>query len=662
MKQRMNRCQIASELVEIAALAGGNMSTLRKELLAGIACLPRKWQSRYETLREKANVVDAARQTLAEYEKQTGRKASRLIIAKLFEELDLEPARRRLWLENEAGDIWVPDYENGKDTAPDGFIYWHSRFPCELNHQIYRFVLQDEVDACDHPEENVHATGGWVDGIEGRKCDACGGSQTRNTGEPWPDKWEATGQRELMNMGSTYSEDLALALVNKGLTLSEAIVVAATCCEACMNVLAHECGLDWGYEHGSKEWHDCGTSCHFCEGTDNQSPGFKNRSVPTVEKTAAAVMTEEDYLAKHGYGMASLGEFAMHKTRHDMPRRRRKEQMRLQRERDAKWQRKRDELRTEYRDKVKSGEIRPPTRVERLLEIAKGYPDRNDVQAARRILRKQGFWDDRMEQEFDARFASGKRKGTTMDRHKVAAELTDMARSLVSALSSGYEDEMALLEQFGVPRVTRKEYEAELRNDFRERFEGVTAAVERALKGGIFLKTATALKSVLRDLKQDVAEFKDTEVYSPKATFAMNHLRSVVAGIEPLYQTSNFNAGKLMSLVQDFDLRGLLRDNEDEDDEWFVMSADGLFRVAQDFHVALTRKGVRDAERELKKVQSAVSDLARLPVSDVMRATAEEVVEEAEKRVRALRDALEQRKRLEASLQQFRDLLAEATA
>ena len=249
-----------------------------------------------------------------------------------------------------------------------------------------------------------------------------------------------------------------------------------------------------------------------------------------------------------------------------------------------------------------------------------------------------------------------------MDRQKVATELTGIAKSLVSALPSGYEDEMALLEQFGVPRVTRKEYEAELRNDFRKRFEGVTAAVERALKDGIFPKTAKALKSVLRSLEQDVVDFKDTEVYNNKATFAANHLRNAVAGIEPLYQNSNFNAGKLMSLVQDFDLRGLLRDNDDEDDEWFVMSATGLFRVAQDFHVALTRKGVRDAERELKKVQSAVSDLARLPVSDVMRATADEVVEEAEKRVRALRAVLEERKRLEVSLARFRDMLAEATA
>mgnify|MGYP001597294386 CR=1 FL=1 len=46
----------------------------------------------------------------------------------------------------------------------------------------------------------------------------------------------------------------------------------------------------------------------------------------------------------------------------------------------------RDELRLEYEDLVACGDIRPPTRREHLERIADGCPEREDVQAARRIL------------------------------------------------------------------------------------------------------------------------------------------------------------------------------------------------------------------------------------------------------------------------------------
>jgi len=46
----------------------------------------------------------------------------------------------------------------------------------------------------------------------------------------------------------------------------------------------------------------------------------------------------------------------------------------------------RDALSNEYDRLVAAGEIRPPTRKERLERTAAGHPDRADVQAARRIL------------------------------------------------------------------------------------------------------------------------------------------------------------------------------------------------------------------------------------------------------------------------------------
>lgn len=46
----------------------------------------------------------------------------------------------------------------------------------------------------------------------------------------------------------------------------------------------------------------------------------------------------------------------------------------------------RDERRREYQDKVQAGELRPPTRRERLEQTASGHPDNPSVQAARRLL------------------------------------------------------------------------------------------------------------------------------------------------------------------------------------------------------------------------------------------------------------------------------------
>ena len=54
----------------------------------------------------------------------------------------------------------------------------------------------------------------------------------------------------------------------------------------------------------------------------------------------------------------------------------------------------REKLRAEYNEKVAKGEIRPPSHMERLISTAKGNPDREDVQAARRLLPKRGIsWD-----------------------------------------------------------------------------------------------------------------------------------------------------------------------------------------------------------------------------------------------------------------------------
>lgn len=80
---------------------------------------------------------------------------------------------------------------------------------------------------------------------------------------------------------SGWSRDLGLALArssvrervmslvrghvwNKNYKMGDAILIAANACERCMNSLAHQYGLSWGYKEHSNEWCEAGTSCNFC--------------------------------------------------------------------------------------------------------------------------------------------------------------------------------------------------------------------------------------------------------------------------------------------------------------------------------------------------------------------------------------------------------------
>ena len=176
-----------------------------------------------------------------------------------------------LWYENEEGEKCM--FDNGT-TPPKGFIYQHSQFPLTLNHQILRAVVTDEVKSCPHHEKDVKPTGGWIDGVEGRECVNCNGTQTRNTSEQWPDKWDAHGSRDIMTGSSSYPQDLVLAMANSNdWDLSEAIIIAANSCERCMNALAEKYGLKWGYKEFGEEWQKCNTSCEFCK-SDPKSKKF----------------------------------------------------------------------------------------------------------------------------------------------------------------------------------------------------------------------------------------------------------------------------------------------------------------------------------------------------------------------------------------------------
>lgn len=102
------------------------------------------------------------------------------------------------------------------------------------------------------------------------------------------------------------------------------------------------------------------------------------------------VITEEDYLSQNGACRQSIGDVALHKQPGSTPNSRAR-LSKMQSAKDHKLLIKRGVLRKEYRERVAKGELRPPTAAERRLELANGHPDRDDVQAARRILKRRGI-------------------------------------------------------------------------------------------------------------------------------------------------------------------------------------------------------------------------------------------------------------------------------
>ncbi len=181
-----------------------------------------------------------------------------------------------LWYENKEGDRWLPNFDglgHPEEGLPAGFMYQHSQFPSQLRESVHYIIQKGDVEACEHPKAAIRNSGPWDESPHSRKCRKCGGTQEIKEDGTWSAAWNAYGSQEIMSGNSGWSEDLVLAIVtaqarppgHPHMSLGEAILVAASACERCMNTLANQYGLDWGYEYMSDDWKKCGTECTFCE-------------------------------------------------------------------------------------------------------------------------------------------------------------------------------------------------------------------------------------------------------------------------------------------------------------------------------------------------------------------------------------------------------------
>lgn len=110
----------------------------------------------------------------------------------------------------------------------------------------------------------------------------------------------------------------------------------------------------------------------------------------SVSSQTVSVMTEEEYLSSKGYPFSGFGEAALHKGIQKTASQQNKV-IELQSDKDRRYEEARECLRKEYHEKLEKGEIREPSTIEKLISTAKGMPDLESTQAARRLLEKRGI-------------------------------------------------------------------------------------------------------------------------------------------------------------------------------------------------------------------------------------------------------------------------------
>lgn len=111
----------------------------------------------------------------------------------------------------------------------------------------------------------------------------------------------------------------------------------------------------------------------------------------TDRRTTPQVIDFETFAAMRGAGFADFGDAGAHSPAGHMPKSNWRRVMRTLAEHNADMAQRRSELQEEYQHLVAEGKIRPPTRIERLIEAANGHEDRTQTHAARRVLAKRGI-------------------------------------------------------------------------------------------------------------------------------------------------------------------------------------------------------------------------------------------------------------------------------
>lgn len=204
--------------------------------------------------------------------------------------------------------------------------------------------------------------------------------------------------------------------------------------------------------------------------------------------TDIPVMTEEDYLSSKGYPASGFGEVALHKGVQKTARQQTK-MVELQAEKDRNYAEVRESFRKEYKEKLDKGEIRKPTPIEIMISAAKGMPELESTQAARRALMKRGI-----EWEEGKVSIEAEKKESVSD----AKDFTPAYKAALTAALSGVFQPLVELKREGFhPSVSDLQI-------MKEIAPAVRPAVETIFQ--LKIDTLLSFKSAESDNKQEVIQ------------------------------------------------------------------------------------------------------------------------------------------------------------
>lgn len=141
----------------------------------------------------------------------------------------------------------------------------------------------------------------------------------------------------------------------------------------------------------------------------NSDAGDLHNPKTKENKVAAKPVSRDSFMAQRGAGNMGHSDPALHRLP-GIKDNRKQQLIAGQANKAADWQTKRDEASSEYDEAVKNGDVREPTRIERLATASSGHLDNESTQAAIRLLSKQIA---------DEQVKNNENIGITMERHGV---------------------------------------------------------------------------------------------------------------------------------------------------------------------------------------------------------------------------------------------------
>ena len=183
--------------------------------------------------------------------------------------IDKSKLRTGIWYEDENGNVIETETDEYVDRKnyPE-IVIRNVCFPLQVTTRTSFYYTNK--DTCKHPLKFRRRTGGWVKGIKGCECKACGKTKVGKSFipfafMPWDDGPDTYDGFETHVTLGKFSQKCAVGMVNSGeYTLEEAIVILVNACERCTNVLDYKYGED-GYPEYSEQWKKANTVCEFCK-------------------------------------------------------------------------------------------------------------------------------------------------------------------------------------------------------------------------------------------------------------------------------------------------------------------------------------------------------------------------------------------------------------